>query len=89
MDAIKEHLLVPAKYMILTDERICLTVHRNWLVRLLTVGSFTFINHDRMSIDEIAAQPTLEELGCDWMRIYAKVLLSYLSIVIHYAQYNE
>ncbi|EFN81514.1 WD repeat-containing protein 81 [Harpegnathos saltator] len=75
MDIIKEHLLVPAKYMILTDRRICLTVHRNWLARLLMVGPFSFINHDRMSGDEIAAQPTLEELGCDWMRIYAKVYI--------------
>ncbi|KAM0737071.1 WD repeat-containing protein 81 [Formica fusca] len=73
MDIIKEYLLVPAKYMILTDERICLTVHRNWLSQLLTVGPFTFINHDRLSSDEIAAQPSLDKLGCDWLRIYAKV----------------
>ncbi|XP_012220908.1 WD repeat-containing protein 81 [Linepithema humile] len=73
MDVIRDHLLVPAKYMILTDGRICLTVHRNWLSRLLTAGPFTFINHDRLSSDEIAAQPTLDKLGCDWLRIYAKV----------------
>lgn len=75
MDVIRDHLLVPAKYMILTDRRICLTVHRSWLSRLLTVGPFTFVNHDRLSSDEIAAQPTLDELGCDWLRIYAKVSL--------------
>ncbi|KAL0121651.1 hypothetical protein PUN28_006866 [Cardiocondyla obscurior] len=73
MDIIKEHLLVPAKYMILTNDRICLTVHRNWLSQLLTVGPFTFVNHNRLSNDEIAAQPTIDELGADWLRIYAKV----------------
>lgn len=82
MDIIKEHLLVPAKYMILTDGRICLTIHKNWLAQLLTVGTFTFINHDRLSSDEIAAQPTLEELGCDWMRIYAKVFLLFFNYII-------
>lgn len=76
MDIIKEHLLVPMKYMVLTDERICLTVHRNWLSRFLTVGPFTFISHDRLSNDEIAAQPTIDELGGDWVRIYAKVLFN-------------
>jgi len=77
MDIIREHLTVPAKYMILTDGRICLTVHRNWLSRLLTIGPFTFINHDRLSNDEIAAQPTLDELGYDWLRVYAKVYKHY------------
>ncbi|XP_036144905.1 WD repeat-containing protein 81 isoform X6 [Monomorium pharaonis] len=73
MDIIKEHLLVPTKYMTLTDERICLTVHKNWLSRFSTVGSVTFISHDRLSNDEIAAQPTVDELGSDWMKIFAKV----------------
>ncbi|XP_011058187.1 PREDICTED: WD repeat-containing protein 81 isoform X2 [Acromyrmex echinatior] len=73
MDIIKEHLLVPMKYMILTDERICLTAHRNWLSRFLTVGPLNFICHDRLSNDEIAAQPTIDELGSDWLKIYAKV----------------
>lgn len=79
MDIIKEHLLVPAKYMILTDERICLTVHRNWLSRFLAVGPFTFISHDRLSNDEIAAQPIIDELGSEWLRVYAKVFsISYM-----------
>jgi hypothetical protein len=77
MDIIQEHLAVPSKYMILTDGRICLTVHRNWLSRLLTIGPFTFINHDRLSNDEIAAQPTPDELGHDWLRVYAKVYKHY------------
>lgn len=79
MDIIKEHLLVPTKYMTLTDERICLTVHRNWLSRLLTVGPFTFISHDRLSNDEIAAQPIIDELGGDWLRVYAKVSVTFLT----------
>lgn len=79
MDIIKEHLLVPTKYMIVTDERICLTVHKNWLSRFLTIGPFTFINHDRLSNDEIAAQPTIDELGSDWLKIYAKVPLTFFS----------
>ncbi|KYM87455.1 WD repeat-containing protein 81 [Atta colombica] len=75
MDIIKEHLLIPTKYMILTDERICLTAHRNWLSRFLTVGPLNFICHDRLSNDEIAAQPTIDELGGDWLKIYAKVYI--------------
>ena len=77
MDIIKEHLLIPTKYMILTDERICLTAHRNWLSRFLTVGPLNFICHDRLSNDEIAAQPTIDELGGDWLKIYAKVFLTF------------
>ncbi|XP_018373789.1 PREDICTED: WD repeat-containing protein 81 isoform X2 [Trachymyrmex cornetzi] len=75
MDIIKEHLFVPTKYMTLTDERICLTAHRNWLSRLLTIGRLNFICHDRLSNDEIAAQPTIDELGGDWLKIYAKVYI--------------
>ncbi|KYN05036.1 WD repeat-containing protein 81 [Cyphomyrmex costatus] len=75
MDIIKEHLLVPTKYMILTDDRICLTAHRNWLSRFLSIGPLNFISHDRLSNDEIAAQPTIDELGSDWLKIYAKVYI--------------
>ncbi|XP_039315369.1 WD repeat-containing protein 81 isoform X3 [Solenopsis invicta] len=75
MDIIKEHLLVPTKYMTLLDERICLTIHKNWLSRFSIVGPLTFISHDRLSNDEIAAQPTIEELGSDWLKIYAKVYI--------------
>jgi len=81
MDIIKEHLLVPTKYMILTDERICLTVHRNWLSQFSIIGPFTFISHDRLSNDEIAAQPTIDELGSDWLKIYAKVLKHLLHVL--------
>ncbi|KAL6261947.1 hypothetical protein P5V15_007032 [Pogonomyrmex californicus] len=75
MDIIREHLLVPTKYMTLADERICLTIHKSWLSRFLTVGPFTFVSHDRLSKDEIAAQPSIDELGGDWLKVYAKVYI--------------
>ncbi|XP_043262168.1 WD repeat-containing protein 81 [Colletes gigas] len=73
MDVIKKELLAPAKYMKVTDGRICLTVHKNWMTSLLTLGPILFINHERLTEDEIAAQPLLEELGPNWIRVYAKV----------------
>ncbi|XP_012148256.1 WD repeat domain 81 isoform X2 [Megachile rotundata] len=73
MDTIKKDLLVPTKYIKVIDGRICLTVHRNWLTNLQTVGPISFLNHERLSDDEIAAQPMLDELGPDWMRIYVRV----------------
>lgn len=73
MDIIKKELLVPAKYIKVTDGRIYLTIHKNWLNNLLTIGPISFINHERLTEDEIAARPTLEELGSDWMRIYVRV----------------
>lgn len=69
----KKELLVPAKYMKVTDGRICLTAHKNWLTSLLTTGPTSFVTHERLSEDEIAARPILEELGSDWIRVYVKV----------------
>ena len=43
--------------------------------------------HERLSEDEIAAHPTLEDLGPDWIRIYVKVycfLLIQICITIHF-----
>lgn len=73
MNLITTELLVPTKYIKLTDGRISVTVHRNWLTNLLNPGEISFINHERLSEDEIAAHPTLEELGPDWIRIYIRV----------------
>ncbi|XP_076671390.1 WD repeat domain 81 isoform X2 [Andrena cerasifolii] len=73
MDVMKKELLVPAKYMKVTDGRICLTAQKNWLTSLLTVGPTSFVNHERLSEDEIAARPMLEELGSDWIRVYVKI----------------
>ncbi|KZC07324.1 putative inactive serine/threonine-protein kinase lvsG, partial [Dufourea novaeangliae] len=73
MDVIKKDLLVPAKYIKITDGQICLTVHKSWLTSLLTIGPISFINHDKLTEDEIAAQPMLEELGSNWIRVYVKV----------------
>nr|XP_033329625.1 WD repeat-containing protein 81 isoform X1 [Megalopta genalis] len=73
METIRKDLLVPAKYMKVTDERICLTVHKNWLTSLHTIGPISFNYHDRLTEDEIAAQPAVEELGSNWIRVYVKV----------------
>ncbi|XP_031841126.1 WD repeat domain 81 isoform X2 [Nomia melanderi] len=73
MDVIKKDLHIPVKYMKLSDGRISLTVHKNWVTNLHTIGPISFINHDKLTEDEIAAQPILEELGPNWTRVYAKV----------------
>ncbi|XP_076248923.1 WD repeat domain 81 isoform X2 [Calliopsis andreniformis] len=73
MDIIKKELCIPEKYIKITDGRICLTVHKNWLNSLFTIGPISFINHDRLTEDEIAAEPMLEELGYDWTRVYVKI----------------
>lgn len=73
MDIIKKELLVPAKYIKVMDGRTCLTVHKTWLTSLLTTGPISFINHERLTEDEIAAQPLLEELGPNWIKVYVKV----------------
>ncbi|XP_076179817.1 WD repeat domain 81 isoform X2 [Ptiloglossa arizonensis] len=73
MDIIKKELLVPAKYIKVMDGRTCLTVHKTWLTSLLTTGPISFINHERLTEDEIAAQPLLEELGPNWIKVYVKI----------------
>lgn len=73
MDVVTKELLVPTKYIKVIDGRICLTIHRNWLTNLVNIGPISFIYHERLSEDEIAAHPTLEDLGSDWIRIYVKV----------------
>ncbi|KAK2579115.1 hypothetical protein KPH14_001286 [Odynerus spinipes] len=75
MEIIKTEFDVPMKYMKTVDGRISLTVHKNWLASFFNVGPISFNNHDKLTSDEIAAQPTLEELGSDWTRIYAKVYI--------------
>ncbi|CAG5101181.1 Similar to WDR81: WD repeat-containing protein 81 (Homo sapiens) [Cotesia congregata] len=73
MEIINSELNVPFKYMQFVDERICVTVNKNWLTNLKNIGRINFITHERLSIDEIAAQPPLEELGSNWTRIYIKI----------------
>ncbi|XP_008544193.1 WD repeat-containing protein 81 isoform X1 [Microplitis demolitor] len=73
MDILNSEFDLPIKYMQSVDGRICATVNRNWLKNLKNVGKIIFITHDRLSADEIAAQPSLEELGSNWTRIYIKV----------------
>ncbi|KAH0540867.1 WD repeat-containing protein 81 isoform X1 [Cotesia glomerata] len=73
MEIINSELNVPFKYMQFVDERICVTVNKNWLTNLKNIGKINFITHERLSVDEIAAQPPLEELGSNWTRIYIKI----------------
>ncbi|XP_050471214.1 WD repeat-containing protein 81 isoform X1 [Bombus huntii] len=73
MDVMTKELLVPTKYIKVIDGRICLTIHKNWLTSLVNTGPISFINHERLSEDEIAAYPTLEDLGPDWIRIYVRI----------------
>lgn len=75
MDILNSEFDLPIKYMQSVDGRICATVNRNWLKNLKNVGKIIFITHDRLSADEIAAQPSLEELGSNWTRIYIKVIV--------------
>lgn len=84
MEVIKTEFDVPIKYMKVIDGRISLTVHRNWLASFFIAGPISFIIHDKLTADEIAAQPTLEELGSDWTRIYAKVFLLIYIFVYKY-----
>ncbi|XP_012271858.1 WD repeat-containing protein 81 [Orussus abietinus] len=73
MEVIVKELDIPREYVRLVDGRITLTIHRSWIRNLLTAGSLAFVKHDRFTVDEIAAQPSLEELGSGWERVYAKV----------------
>lgn len=73
MEIVKEELNVPSEYLKLTDGRICATVHRSWLTNFSNLGSLNFIKHERLSAEEIAAQPSLELLGTNWLHIYIKV----------------
>ncbi|XP_066597438.1 WD repeat-containing protein 81 isoform X2 [Prorops nasuta] len=73
MDIIKKELGVPAKYIREKDGRICLTVNRHWITNFMTAGPISFISHDKLTEDEIAAQPSNDILGPDWLKIYAKV----------------
>lgn len=73
MERVESELKIPSKYLHLIDGRICATVKRSWLSSLLTAGPIHFVLHDRLSAEEIVAQPSEEELGCGWMRIYIKV----------------
>lgn len=82
MEIINSELNVPFKYMQFVDERICVTVNKNWLSSLKNIGKINFITHERLSVDEIAAQPPLEELGSNWTRIYIKVIFYFFFYTI-------
>ncbi|XP_015112635.1 WD repeat-containing protein 81 [Diachasma alloeum] len=73
MDFLQSELHIPRKYLLTIDGRIHATVHKNWLSSLQNIGRIDFILHERLSADEIIAQPSLDELGPNWTRIYVKV----------------
>ena len=73
MEIVKKELEVPLEYLKCTDGRIRATVHRSWLASFSSVGSLNFIKHERLSSDEIAAQPSPEQLGSKWLQIYIRV----------------
>lgn len=73
MDFLHSELSIPRKYMQTIDGRINATVHKCWLSSLQNIGRIKFIVHERLSADEIGAQPSLDELGPNWTRIYVKV----------------
>lgn len=92
MEILNSQLEIPEKYMELSDGKICATVHRNWLANLWTVGPVQFLTHDRLSMDEIAARPSLEDLGPNWTRIYIRVSVSSshtVSSMIHSLLINQ
>lgn len=73
MDILNNELKIPIKYINKIDSKISVTVNKNWLLNYQKIGKNDFINHEKMSADEIAAQPSLEELGKNWTKIYVKV----------------
>ncbi|KAJ8680450.1 hypothetical protein QAD02_016237 [Eretmocerus hayati] len=73
IEILRVNLDIPKEYLICKEERICVTTHRQWVTGLTNLDPIDFITHEYLSLDEIAAQPSLEELGMDWCRIYIKV----------------
>lgn len=73
MEIVKQELEVPVEYLKCTDGRISAIVHRRWLASFSSVGFVQFIKHERLSSDEIAAQPSTEQLGSNWLQIYITV----------------
>lgn len=73
MDILKRELKIHEKYLIWTEEKIIATVHKSWLIGFLNLNPIQFVVHDQLNPDEIAAQPSLEELGTGWSKVYIKV----------------
>ena len=79
MEILKEELKIPDKYLIWSEEKICATVNKRWLNSFLNLNPIDFVTHDQLKPDEIAAHPSLEELGSGWSKVYIKVYKIYLS----------
>lgn len=78
MDILKKELKIPEKYLICTEEKICATLHKHWLTGFVNLNPVDFMTHDQFNPDEIAAQPSLKELGPGWSKVYIKVIELYL-----------
>lgn len=73
MDIPLKELEIPEKYLTITEDKICATVHKKWISGFLNLNPVKFIMHHQLIPDEIAAQPSLDELGTSWSRVYIKV----------------
>ena len=73
MELLKNELKIPEKYLIQKENRISATVHKNWLAGFFNLNPINFILHEKLNSDEIAAQPSLEDLGPKWTKLYIKV----------------
>jgi hypothetical protein len=74
INILKKELTIPEKYLLCIEDKIYGTIHKQWLSSILHLNPVEFITHDRFNPDEIAAQPSLDELGTEWLRIYIKVM---------------
>lgn len=73
MDILNKDLNIPLKYMHKIDNKISIIAHKNWLLNFKKIGKNSFYIHEKLSTDEIEAQPTLDELGKNWTKLYAKI----------------
>lgn len=80
MDILLKELKIPEKYLTITEDKICATVNKKWIAGLINLSPIQFIKHSFLNPDEIAAQPSIDELGKNWSRVYIKVLVLNLSV---------
>ncbi|XP_014234232.1 WD repeat-containing protein 81 isoform X1 [Trichogramma pretiosum] len=73
MNTLNEELKIPEKYLKWTEDKILAIVHKKWVAGFLNLSPVDFITHNQLDSDEIAAGPSLDELGPDWTRVYIKI----------------
>ena len=84
VEILKKELKIPDKYFTYTEEKICATIHKQWLNSFINLNTVDFITHEHLNPDEIAAQPSLEELGTGWSKVYIKVHYLFLIKIFIY-----